>query len=531
MADIKQTAADNAETDKGKRRTSFVRGLHVPNISRMVKQFEVAASGDHSPSRSTTPNRPRGAELDRIPPARSASSCETGRPAEDSGGAEIPDIPLRRSSNTINSDFTAPSMSTLERFLVAGGMQNGPHPGPLNFHPFQLPNNAAEKETSHGNQYHVPDERSLYPLTECSWESSQPDDDCSELSDEPSVESENQSLSPPQLQQRDKLALVTSFTPRRDRFFSGEHSVNSPESSSEQHAVSPYNRELAPTRLAESRSTSTMTGTSSPYNMDMSPTSLAESRSISVMTGTSTQTYQPDGDDDDDEPLPPLPPLQAIGVDDPDALHPVGGEDLDPTSFDLVVPPVEGAGMYKLEHRSVLLFSVEHMQVIISDPSSLHRFSSFLGAYRPQSVPLLHYTLEALKAIRAMDYANDIISRSLRPADEHQMQIQPPVFAAQAAPELVANDSLRRKAHAAFEALAKEDLPAYITHTWTEIAELSMRRKMTGMMPENLQNSSEGLAEVFCISDPSREDNPMVFASEGNSNPFSSSHFSFKPLT
>lgn len=484
MADTKDTAADKAEKDKGSRRSSFARALHVPNISRRVKQFEQAAS-DHA--QSTTPNRQKEAVVDaphknnKEASTHSVASREDvdGRKDEDIGGAEIPDIPLRRSSNTINSDFTPASLNTLERILIAGGMQNGPHPGPLNFHPFQL---NAEQEQRYGDEYHVPDERSLYPLTECSWESSQPD--ISEVSDEPSLRRE---ASPsPEPQQRDRTALLAALSPRRDMSpMTDELSVHSPASAPGLRTASPYDRDMAPTRLADSRGTS-------------------------ITTGTSFQTFQTD-----EESAAALPALQAIGVDNADTLHPVGGDDLDPQSFDLVIPPSgEGVGVYRLEHRSELLFSVEHMRVIISDPILLHRFSVFLGAYRPQSVPLLNYTLEALKAIRALEYVNDIISRSLRP-DGHQMQHHPPEFAARAAPELTVNESLKRKTAAAFEALAKEDLPAYITHIWTDIAEQSMRRKMTGMMPENLLYLSEGLAEVFCISDPSRKDNPIVFASEG----------------
>lgn len=488
MAATRDTAADTAEKDKGKRRTSFARALHVPNISRRVKQFEQAVSDQALPATPKTPSRPKEAVVDvsrhnnEEPPIPSLAFLETGRGDEDIGGAEIPDIPLRRSSNTINSDFTASSLNSLERILRTGGLQSGPHPGPLNFHPFQV---NAENEKRYDDQYHVPDERSLYPLTECSRESSLPD--VSETSDEPEPSLRREDSFSSQPPRRDQpMLLSTSLAPRRDISSPiDEHSGHSPVSPVEQRTASPYDREMAPTRLAESRGTS-------------------------ITTRTSFQTFQTD-----DESSPALPALQTIGVDNPDTLHPVGGDGLDPHSFDLVIPPLgKRVGVYRLEHRSELLFSVEHMRVIISDPILLHRFSSFLGVHRPQRVPLLNYSLEALKAIRAMEYVNDIISRSLRP-EGHQMQHYSSEFAAKAAPELTVNESLKQKTAAAFEALAKEDLPAYITHTWSDIAEQSMRRKMTGMMPENLQYLSEGLAEVFCISDPSRKDNPIVFASEG----------------
>lgn len=377
-------------------------------------------------------------------------------------------------------------MGTFDRILAAGALQSGSHPGPLSFHPLQQ--QAEQRYDS--QQYHVPDEMALYPVTECSWESSLPD--LSDVSESPTFRRETAASPLPthrdaqarDMQQREKLAMEV-FPGRRDVALSMEHSVDLQPPPIDLRSASPFDRARTPTRLVESRCTS-------------------------ITTGTSFQTYQSDTDEDS---LAALPALQETGVDNADALMPVAGDDLDPGSFDLVIP-VAKVGVYRLEHRSELLFSVEHMRVIMSDPILLHRFSSFIGAYRSQSMPLLTYTLEALKAIRAMDYVNNIISRSLRP-DGDQVHNQPVDFAAKAVPELTVNESLREKAAAAFEALARDDLPAYITHVWLDIAELSIRRKITEKMPENLQHASEGLAEVFCITDPSRKDNPIVFASEG----------------
>ncbi|CAN8095291.1 unnamed protein product [Discula destructiva] len=487
MADAKDAAAEKPENAKAGRRTSFVRALNVPNIARRVKQFEQAVQGDYT--NPPIPSRQRAVAVDapesitEPAPDPFLPAHNTERRDEDIGGAEIPDIPLRRSSNTINSDVTASSLGALERMLAAGPMQDGQHPGPLTFHPFQL-----QPEKRYDAQYHVPDARSLYPLTERSWESSLPDG--SEVSEEPSLERETSSS--PDLQQRGTLSrdaqqrlrpLLTELPPRPDMSAPVERSDDGPTSPLDLCPASPYDRERAPSRMAESRS-------------------------ISTTTGTSLQTFQTE-----DQSSAALPALQSSGADSMDAIRPVNGDELDPESFDLVVP-ASNAGLYSLEHRSELLFSVEHMRIIIMDPIFLHRFSNFIGAYRPQSVPLLDYTLEALKAMRAVEYANDIISRSLRFDSNHQLQHHPPEFAAKPAPELTVNESLKYKTAAAFEALAKDDLPAYITHTWTDIVEVSMRRKIMGMMPKNLQYMSEGLAEVFCITDPSRKDSPIVFASE-----------------
>lgn len=472
MTDTKDVAAEKADNKSG-RRASFARALHVPNISRRVRQFEQAVQSDQThrskpiQPKEAAPNLPE-VSLD---PKLSTFSVDTRETApkddDDVGGAEIPNIPLRRSSNTINTDFTDSSLSTWERFLAAGGIPNDQHLGPRNFDSLQL---RAEKR--YDAQYRAIDNMALYPVTECSWESSLPS--VSEASPEPSLRRETPS--PSNLEVRDRPA----FPKQRDTALSVERSVELPTSPVNLRPASPFDREKAPSRVAESRSTS-------------------------VMTSTSIQT--------DEQSSAALPALQAIRVDNLDGLQPVSGDDVDPESFDLVVP-VSNTVVYSLEHRSELLFSVEHMRIIILDPILLHRFSTFIGAYRPQSVPLLNYLLEALKAIRGMDYVNGIISRSLR-LDSHHLQPYPVDFAANGVPALTVNESLKQNTAAAFEALAKEDLPAYITHVWTDIVEVSMRRKTMGLMPKNLQYLSEGLAEVFCITDPSRKDNPIVFASEG----------------
>lgn len=46
------------------------------------------------------------------------------------------------------------------------------------------------------------------------------------------------------------------------------------------------------------------------------------------------------------------------------------------------------------------------------------------------------------------------------------------------------------------------------------VASTAIRRRITGTMPPHLREQNEGLAEVFCLTDPSRSDNPIVFSSE-----------------
>ncbi|KAG8422819.1 hypothetical protein J3459_010038 [Metarhizium acridum] len=181
-----------------------------------------------------------------------------------------------------------------------------------------------------------------------------------------------------------------------------------------------------------------------------------------------------------------LPPLQVAGG-DPDGLDPIAEEELDPGSFDLVMPVEQNGsttGKYKLEKRSELLFSSRHLEAIFDDSAELHRFSQF-------------------SALRAIEYSNAVL-RKLGPLTDFEFTHE--YF--QAHP--TSNQELKTKANAAFDILAREDLPMYITHVWIETVSVSIRHRIMGIP----SHASEGLAEVFCLTDPSRHDNPIVFMSE-----------------
>jgi hypothetical protein len=154
------------------------------------------------------------------------------------------------------------------------------------------------------------------------------------------------------------------------------------------------------------------------------------------------------------------------------------------------------------------LFSREHLKAIFSDTPSLLRFTSFLSAARPKSVPTLIYYLDALKALRAINYAN-AVAEALEPIDKLPFTDNP------ARPTV--NAVLEEKANLAFDVLVRDDLPAFVTHIFTQVASVSISKRVTGNLPPMLREASEGLAEVFCLTDPSRADNPIIFASEGQS--------------
>jgi len=200
-----------------------------------------------------------------------------------------------------------------------------------------------------------------------------------------------------------------------------------------------------------------------------------------------------------------LPALQTKGLGAGDHLEPLLEDD--PASYDLVEPGDDPpSGSYSIEVRGEQIFSKEHLQAIFHDPKQLLKFTHYLGAQRPQSVPLLIYYLDALKALKAIQYSN-AVAEALDPLEGVE-------FSKETSPA-TRNEALQEKASQAFDLLVKEDLPAYVSSIYTAVVSISIQKRITGRLPPHLREASEGLAEVFCVSDPSRPDNPIVFASEG----------------
>lgn len=205
-----------------------------------------------------------------------------------------------------------------------------------------------------------------------------------------------------------------------------------------------------------------------------------------------------------------LPRLQAQGTltqVDQASYKPIDEDD--PASYDLVAPgQLEDAQKrsWNLEKQSQALFSKEHLQIIFGDPGFLLKFTSFLGLHRPQSVPILVHYLDSLKALRALHYSNAI----LEGLDE-----VPGLDFTNGVVEPTVNTVLLKRATDAFDYLVREELPAYITHEYIQVVTASISARISGMLAPHLREASEGLAEVFCLTDPSRPDNPIVFASEG----------------
>lgn len=160
-----------------------------------------------------------------------------------------------------------------------------------------------------------------------------------------------------------------------------------------------------------------------------------------------------------------------------------------------------------LEKRSELLFSREHLQLILADYILSWKFSDFLRTYRPDSVPILAYYLDAIKALKTIRYAEAII-KGLEPIPGH-------AFTAEANSATMAW-VMEDKADRALDVLMKDDLPAFIAYIYVRTVDVALVDRVTGNEDLGSRAVADGLAEVFVVSDPSRPDNPIVFTSEGN---------------
>lgn len=171
--------------------------------------------------------------------------------------------------------------------------------------------------------------------------------------------------------------------------------------------------------------------------------------------------------------------------------------------FDLKPPP-PNSKVKNLDTLSEQLFSGDHLRVILKDPSLFLRFTAFLNRYRPHSAPTLVRYLEAQKAMKAVEYAN-AVAETMRPTPGEHWS---PCPAASVDPRFQA------RLNRSFESLVNEALPAYITNCLTKVVTESMVREITGQGMPVMRELVGGLAEVFCLADPSVKDCPIVYASE-----------------
>lgn len=171
-------------------------------------------------------------------------------------------------------------------------------------------------------------------------------------------------------------------------------------------------------------------------------------------------------------------------------------------SYDLKPPPPNVAHN-NIETLALRFFSVEHLNTILEDPALSARFSKFLHQYRAAQVPKLTQYFEAKKAQTAVAYANAV-------AEQISSRDGKAPYAA-----ATLDERFEAQMRETVEALVEDALPAYVTHRLTLIATESLVKEITGNNAPIMRELIPSLAEVYCITDPSMPDNPIVYASQG----------------
>ena len=200
---------------------------------------------------------------------------------------------------------------------------------------------------------------------------------------------------------------------------------------------------------------------------------------------------------------PPLSPIEEL---DDDLLHQPKPRPRSGEAASIASVREECREGVSLEQQSELLFSRQHLELILADAQLSSRFTSFLRTYRPDSVPILVYLLDAVKALKAIKYAEAIIG-GLEPVAGYDFTRE----TTGATMSWVIDD----KAQRALDVLAKDDLPAFIAYVYVRTVDLALVNRVTRREDRDPRHIADGLAEVFVLSDPAQEDNPIVFASEG----------------
>lgn len=183
------------------------------------------------------------------------------------------------------------------------------------------------------------------------------------------------------------------------------------------------------------------------------------------------------------------------------------------TSYDLNPPP-PSVSEENAEYLASRLFSADHLDVILKDTQQSRRFRSFLETYHPQSAATLVRYMESQKALAAIRYANslaNVVYATVPPQSQEPSRSSSSVKSEAA----VIDTQFESFAQRAVNDLVSEALPAYIVHQMITVVTECLVKDITGTSTPFMQELVQGLAEVFCLSDPNQPDSPLIFASEG----------------
>jgi hypothetical protein len=178
--------------------------------------------------------------------------------------------------------------------------------------------------------------------------------------------------------------------------------------------------------------------------------------------------------------------------------------------FDLH-PPSSSAKDVKVEDLVKQMFSADHLHFILGDRVLFYKFSTFLNRFKPNLVPTLIRYMEMRKAMKAIEYANSVARKIRWPSQTDYTKF---------ARVQAASADVRFEDYAEGELslLCTDALQAFVTFTLVNTVVDLVAKDITDNSAPVMQDLVENLAEVFCLTDPSVHDNPIIYASEGSHN-------------
>ena len=157
------------------------------------------------------------------------------------------------------------------------------------------------------------------------------------------------------------------------------------------------------------------------------------------------------------------------------------------------------------ENLCDLLFSRQHLRLVLEDPNISRGFITFVRTYRPGSVTTLTRYINLTKALKSLLYA-EAIMHGLEAAKFQPIENDACSFAM----PWVIQDKIER----ILDLLMVDDFRAFIAHLYVKIVDSALADRVMAMRDPTMPSKCRGLAEVFILSDPARQDNPICFTSD-----------------
>ena len=153
-----------------------------------------------------------------------------------------------------------------------------------------------------------------------------------------------------------------------------------------------------------------------------------------------------------------------------------------------------------IETLSELLFSEGYLSTLTTHPGLLARFTSFLSRYKPDASPLVPQFIGTRKILKAIEYANAVAASLPNTSPT--------------SPVAELSSAFRDSSKDAFNTLLSEALPAWVTYSIVKTATACLTAEISNRSTPLTKDIVGGLSEVFCITDPTQPDNPIIYSSE-----------------